>query len=111
MTTRELAEKIAREVYGPYMATVNEEHREMAVDGIKKIIDENPIVQNEAVETLKSIAALGGNLPDARYESRTGPNDAALRGMLYVGCRTQAINTLNKLGVELPAIVKMIPKD
>jgi hypothetical protein len=42
MKTREriAAECVCREVYGPYMATVNEEHRELAIAGIEQIIRE-----------------------------------------------------------------------
>lgn len=57
------------------------------------------------------IAALGGNMRSSYYETPTGPNDSTLRGMLYVGCRDRAINALNALGVKLPDIVEMIPKD
>lgn len=44
----------------------------------------------------KTIAKLGGNLPDDRLTDRTGPNDAAHRGLMYVGARDLALKTLGK---------------
>ena len=37
---RVAAERIAKEVYGPYMATVNAEHREVAIEPLERIIRE-----------------------------------------------------------------------
>ena len=36
---------------------------------------------------LSGIVALGGNLLDDSLTDRTGPNDAARRGLMYVGAR------------------------
>lgn len=38
----------------------------------------------------KAIASLGGNLNDDRLTDRTGPNDAASRGILYCSARELA---------------------
>ena len=43
---------------------------------------------------LTAIAALGGNLPDDRLTSRTGPNDAADRGLKYCEARRLANEAL-----------------
>lgn len=39
------------------------------------------------VSALKQIALRGGNLPDDRLTSKTGPNDAVIRGLMYVDSR------------------------
>jgi len=42
----------------------------------------------EAAESaLRQIATLGGNLPNHRLIDRTGPNDAAHRGLMYCHAR------------------------
>lgn len=54
-------------------------------------------------EALTSIAALGGNLPDDRLETATGPNDARQRGMMYTAARqiaNKALANLNKTDPE-----------
>lgn len=50
----------------------------------------------ELLIALESIAGWPGNLPDERYLSRTGANDAALRGSLVVAMRQIALSTLEK---------------
>ena len=40
--------------------------------------------------TLRVIASLGGNLPDERLTTRTGPNDAVSRGLIYCEARRLA---------------------
>lgn len=76
-------------------------------DKFSVLLDTN----DTAINTLKTIAALGGNLPDSRFEGATGPNDAAQRGMMFVGCRQRAIAALKSLDVKLPSIVEMIPQE
>ncbi len=39
------------------------------------------------LEALRAISLAGGNLPDERWTDKTGPNDAAYRGLIYVQCR------------------------
>ena len=39
------------------------------------------------VKALEAISMIGGNLPDDRFTSKTGPNDAAQRGMMYCAAR------------------------
>jgi hypothetical protein len=53
----------------------------------------------ELIDALKQIAAWPGNLPDEQYTSKTGANDAALRGSMVVAMRTFANNALNKLNL------------
>jgi hypothetical protein len=43
-----------------------------------------------ALGYVRAIASLGGNLPDDRLTSRTGPNDAAARGLMYTEARRLA---------------------
>ncbi len=45
--------------------------------------------------TLRSIALLGGNLPDDRLTDRTGPNDAVARGLMYCEARREALQALH----------------
>lgn len=40
---------------------------------------------------LNAIAALGGNLSDEVLTTRTGPNDAKARGLMYVEARRLAL--------------------
>lgn len=47
-------------------------------------------------EALQYIAELGGNQEDERYMTRTGPNDAVARGILYVGSRQAARAALGR---------------
>lgn len=49
----------------------------------------------ELERTLRSIALLGGNLPDERLTDRTGPNDAVARGLMYVEARREALSVLH----------------
>ncbi len=46
------------------------------------------------VDALRQIARAGGNLPDDRLTSKTGPNDAAARGLMVVSARIAAIIAL-----------------
>lgn len=55
--------------------------------------------EQEVVKTLRAIALQGGNLPDDRLTSKTGPNDAVARGQMYVNCRTLANNLLRRHGL------------
>lgn len=41
----------------------------------------------QLTEALEEIARQGGNLPDERLTSKTGPNDAVARGIMYVNSR------------------------
>lgn len=41
----------------------------------------------QLLTALKSISLLGGNLPDEHLTDRTGPNDAAHRGLMYCQAR------------------------
>ncbi len=50
------------------------------------------------VAALRRIAGLGGNLPDERLTDRTGPNDAAHRGLMYCAARSSALEALNQIG-------------
>jgi hypothetical protein len=55
---------------------------------------------HQVIAYLKTITNLGGNLPDERLTDRTGPNDAAQRGLMYCGARRLAKECLTKMGVE-----------
>jgi hypothetical protein len=46
-----------------------------------------------ALGYIRAIASLGGNLPDDRLTSRTGPNDAVSRGLMYTEARRLAVET------------------
>lgn len=52
----------------------------------------------EHVASLKYIANLGGNQSDENLTSRTGPNDAVHRGLMYVAAREIAVSILEELG-------------
>ena len=41
----------------------------------------------ELETALRQIAARGGNRPDDHLTTRSGPNDAEARGLMYVDCR------------------------
>jgi hypothetical protein len=57
----------------------------------------NLIEQNKMLlEALKNIALWPGNLPDAMYLSKTGSNDAALRGSMVVAMRQFASAAIKK---------------
>jgi hypothetical protein len=49
------------------------------------------------LSALKAIAMGAGNLPDDRLTSKTGPNDAALRGSMLIRMRQIAIDTIQLL--------------
>ncbi len=49
----------------------------------------------ELEAALAKIAMLGGNLPDERLTSRTGPNDAVSRGLMVTAAREIALNALS----------------
>jgi hypothetical protein len=49
----------------------------------------------ELERTLRSIALLGGNLPDERLTDKTGPNDSVARGLMYVEARREALAVLH----------------
>lgn len=46
---------------------------------------------------LKQIAALGGNLPDERLVTATGPRDAVARGEMYTAAREIAHAALSQM--------------
>lgn len=47
--------------------------------------------ENERLRgALGNIQNIGGNLPDERLTDRTGPNDAAARGLMYCAARDMA---------------------
>ena len=46
-------------------------------------------------EALAAIEGLGGNLPDFHWTTKTGPNDAELRGGLFVSAKEIARAALN----------------
>jgi hypothetical protein len=50
--------------------------------------------EQKYIAVLKTIAKLGGNLPDDRLTSKTGPNDAVARGLMYVSARELALAAL-----------------
>lgn len=54
-------------------------------------------------EALGRIVAIGGNLPDDRLTNRTGANDAAHRGLMYVQSREIARATLATSKADTPA--------
>lgn len=41
-------------------------------------------------EALTTISLVGGNMPDTAFETKTGPNDAMMRGGMFVTCRAIA---------------------
>ncbi len=45
---------------------------------------------------LTAITKVAGNLPDDRITDKTGPNDAAQRGLMVVQARDIARNALNE---------------
>lgn len=51
----------------------------------------------ECLGALEAIAALGGNLPDDRLETASGPNDARTRGVMYTTARSIARDQLRLL--------------
>ena len=55
---------------------------------------------NAMVVALEYIAARGGNLGDAALTSRTGPNDAVARGLMYTDCRNVAHEALKLKDVQ-----------
>lgn len=50
----------------------------------------------------QAIASLGGNLPDSRLTDRTGPNDAAQRGLHLCEARRLALEALVLMGKPTP---------
>lgn len=57
--------------------------------------------QNKTIEILgavfRAIVSLGGNLSDEALITRTGPNDAAQRGLMYVEARRIAKDVLDQI--------------
>ena len=45
-------------------------------------------------EALRQITEIGGNLPDERLTTATGPRDAAARGLMYVRARAIALDAI-----------------
>lgn len=54
------------------------------------------------LKALRRIARLGGNLPDESLTDRTGPNDAARRGLMYTEARRAALEALTAVGETGP---------
>lgn len=52
---------------------------------------------------LRAIISLGGNLPDERLTTRTGPNDAVQRGLMYTEARRIAKEALETVRGEAEA--------
>lgn len=52
--------------------------------------------KEQLIDVLKAIAKWPGNLSDSNLLSRTGPNDAALRGNMVVTMRQIAIDVITK---------------
>ena len=50
----------------------------------------------DMLDTLKAIAARGGNLSDEAHTHRSGSNDSVARGLMYVDCRTMALRAIRK---------------
>lgn len=66
-----------------------------ACNEYKSEIEQNKLLLN----ALNNIAKWPGNLPDDRYMTRTGANDAVARGQMVVVMRqlaTEAINNIKK---------------
>lgn len=53
---------------------------------------------------LEAIAGIGGNLPDDRLESATGPNDARLRGGMVISARAIAREALGMCGTDAATV-------
>lgn len=43
---------------------------------------------------LVAISKIGGNLPNERMTDKTGPNDAAQRGLMYCAARSMALEAI-----------------
>lgn len=56
-------------------------------EGMANAINHNELLLKEAIKALEAIALLGGNLSDEALTSKTGPNDAVSRGIMYTGAR------------------------
>lgn len=50
------------------------------------------------VQHLRAIEKIAGNQPDGNLDTRTGPNDAAMRGLWVIGARQLAQSALHELG-------------
>ena len=72
--------------------------------GTAPYVKENPVDKLQiAIDALRAIQGIGGNLPDDRLTSRTGANDAAYRGGLVCTARdisTQALRDMEASGNE-----------
>jgi hypothetical protein len=85
---------------------VTRRYKDAVIDYIMERVPE-PMVNHEerlcrVEKYLRAIMALGGNLPDERFVTRTGPNDAKLRGEMYVQARqlaTEALRIVVGVGV------------
>lgn len=77
---------------------VNEANAEAIVSAVNNTygIGISPEKVPKLLKALETIAAWPGNLPDERYTSKTGPNDAALRGELVVVMRSLAKSAIEK---------------
>ena len=61
------------------------------MDHISQVENDREAKKNLALSYVRAIASLGGNLPDDRLTSRTGPNDAVSRGLMYTEARRLAV--------------------
>ncbi len=65
---------------------------------IEELVAEGGEMNTERIQELEAalrvIVELGGNLPDDRLTTRTGPNDAAQRGIMYCAARSIALRAL-----------------
>lgn len=50
----------------------------------------------ELLAALRAVAGIGGNLDDERLTTRTGPNDAVQRGLMYCEARRLALAAIAK---------------
>lgn len=64
-------------------------------EGMANALARNELLLNAAVKALEEISLLGGNLSDEALTSRTGPNDAVARGIMYTGARAIARSFLD----------------
>lgn len=81
-----------RDIYPGYPECGQDLVLEMSPPNARLIADAPELLrQRDALlEACKSIASLGGNLNDDRLTDRTGPNDAASRGIMYCSARELA---------------------
>lgn len=62
---------------------------EQQANAARRLLEQENLL-SLAIKTLEDITRLGGNLSDEALTSRTGPNDAVARGIMYTGARSIA---------------------